>query len=86
VETSTVSTSKTRQKTSKGYSTACTTSAASSKNNPCSFCGTEAETSVPRLPFAQKRSRTGCLSLYAALFTYPVKTILNTSLPGFGSR
>jgi hypothetical protein len=75
VETSIVSTSATYPKRTEVVVCPYITSTASRNNKPRSFPGIEAETPIPRPPFAQKHSRTGCLVLYAALFTHPVKTI-----------
>jgi hypothetical protein len=44
---------------------------------PRSFPDTEAETQVSEPPFAQKRSRTGLVFAYSALFANPVKTIFS---------
>jgi len=49
-------------------------------NKPRSFPDTEAETTISKPPYAQKRSRAGQLFVYSALFANPVKAILIAAL------
>jgi hypothetical protein len=82
VETSTASTSKTYPKQTEVVAYPYITSTASSNSKPHSF--PEAETPIPRPPFAQKRSRTGCLVPCAALFTHSCQNHFLTPLPAYG--
>jgi hypothetical protein len=82
VETLTASTSKTYPKKTEVVAYPYITSTASSNSKPHSF--PEAETLVPRPPFAQKRSRTGCLVPCAALFTHSCQNHFLAPLPACG--
>jgi hypothetical protein len=84
VETSTASTSKTYPKQTEVVAYPYITSTASSNSKPHSFPGIEADTPIPRPPFAQKRSRTGCLVPCAALFTHSCQNHFLTPLPACG--
>jgi hypothetical protein len=81
VETSTASTSKTNKKQTEVVAYLIT-STASSNSKPHS--SPEAETPISRPPFAQRRSRTGCLVPCAALFTHSCQNHFLTPLPACG--